>query len=367
MLEALIQTMADKRATDLYLTLDAPPTLSCEGNLVRLDKPAFKSGEVEQLADSLMSEEQRAEFKVSPELNLGITKGELGRFRINIFRQRGEVAMVIRRIEAKIPTRESLKLPPILDELILNKRGLLLFVGATASGKSTSMAALIDHRNKTMDGHIITIEDPIEFIHPHQKSLISQREIGIDTTGYRQALENALRQAPAVIQIGEIRTQETMDHAIAFAETGHLCLSTLHANNAHQALDRIIQFFPESKRSQILLDLSFNLRGIVSQRLVPGLDGRRIVATEVLLGTPLVLDYIQKGKIEDLKTAMEKSVNQGMQTFDHDLERLYQEGAISRDVALQHADSRNNLRLRLDSLDGKGRDATDSSLSLKED
>jgi twitching motility protein PilU len=368
MLGPLIKTMHDKRATDLYLTINAPPTVSCEGKLYALDLPAFKAAEVDKIARDLMSPEQSANFQNHPELNLGISDDSYGRFRVNVYRQRGETAMVIRRIEANIPSRESLKLPAVLDDLILTKRGLLLFVGATASGKSTSMASLIDHRNKLMDGHIITIEDPIEFIHPHQKSLVSQREVGIDTLSYAEALENALRQAPSLLQIGEIRTQETMEHAIAFSETGHLCLSTLHANNANQAIDRIINFFPENKRQQILLDLSFNLKGIVSQRLVPGIDGNRVAATEILLGSPLVSDYLQKGKISELKSAIEKSVNQGMQTFDHDLARLYREGSITRDVALQHADSHNNLRLQLDQLDGKGsEDNSDSTLSLKKD
>ena len=275
------------------------------------------------------------------------SKPGIGRFRVNIFRQRGEVAMVIRTIKTEIPDYRSLGLPDTLPKLVMQKRGLVLFVGGTGSGKSTSLASLIDFRNSNSAGHIITIEDPVEFVHRHKRSIVNQREVGIDTASYEDALHNTLRQAPDVILIGEIRSRETMEHALAFAETGHLCLSTLHANNANQALDRIINFFPEDRYKQLFLDLSLNLRGIVSQRLIPTVDGKRAAAIEVLLGTPRVCDLIKNGKIDDIKEVMEKSATQGMQTFDSALYQLYRDGRISLQEALQNADSVNNLRLRI--------------------
>jgi len=285
-------------------------------------------------------------------MNLAIQEKNVGRFRVNIFQQRGEIGLVARHIRTHIPSANSLGLPSVLKRLVMQKRGLILFVGGTGSGKSTSLAALIDHRNKNADGHIITIEDPVEFIHRHQKSLVNQREVGMDTHSYEEALKNTLRQAPDVILIGEIRSRETMEHAMAFAETGHLCLSTLHANNANQALDRIINFFPEDRHKQLLLDLSLNLQGFVSQRLISTPEGKRCAAVEVLIGTPRVCDLIKQGKVGELKEIMEKSEQQGMKTFDGALFELFKSGEISYEEALKNSDSRNNLRLRIQLAEG---------------
>ena len=306
-----------------------------------------------------MNAEQIEQFEKSPEMNMAISDPDIGRFRVNIFQQRGEIAIVARNIKTEIPSAASLGLPPILNDLIMQKNGIVLFVGGTGSGKSTSLAALIDHRNKNSDGHIITIEDPVEFIHPHQKSIINQREVGVDTNSYEEALQNTLRQAPDVILIGEIRSRETMEHALAFAETGHLCLSTLHANNANQALDRIINFFPEERHKQLFLDLSLNLQGFVSQRLIPTPDGKRAAAFEILLGTPRVCDLIKQGEVMELKEVMEKSEQQGMKSFDSALYDLCKSGKISYEEALKNADSKNNLRLRIQLSEGKGADQTD--------
>ena len=281
-------------------------------------------------------------------MNLALFVEGIGRFRVNIFQQRNEVGIVARNIVADIPNFKDLGLPETLTKLMMNKNGLILFVGGTGSGKSTSLASLIDYRNTNSDGHIITIEDPVEFVHEHKKSIINQREVGVDTDSYEEALKNTLRQAPDVILIGEIRTQETMEHALAFAETGHLCLSTLHANNSNQALDRIINFFPEERHKQLFLDLSLNLRGFISQRLVPTVDGKRAAAIEILLGTPRIQDLIKNGKVEDIKEVMEKSEQQGMRTFDSALYHLYKEGRITLEEALKNADSKNNLRLKID-------------------
>jgi twitching motility protein PilU len=302
---------------------------------------------VQALANAVMDAEQKAEFERRPEMNLAISESGIGRFRVNIFKQRGQVAMVIRTIKTEIPNYQSLGLPEVLPKLVMQKRGLVLFVGGTGSGKSTSLASLIDFRNTNSAGHIITIEDPVEFVHRHKRSIVNQREVGIDTDSYEDALHNTLRQAPDVILIGEIRSRETMEHALAFAETGHLCLSTLHANNANQALDRIINFFPEDRHKQLFLDLSLNLRGIVSQRLIPTVDGKRAAAIEILLGTPRVSDLIKNGKVDELKEVMAKSETQGMRTFDSALYQLYQDGKISLQEALQNADSVNNLRLKI--------------------
>jgi len=318
-----------------------------QGQLTQVSDQPLPPSAVAGLAEEIMDAEQRAEFERRPEMNLALSKPGIGRFRVNIFRQRGEVAMVIRTIKTEIPDYRSLGLPDTLPKLVMQKRGLVLFVGGTGSGKSTSLASLIDFRNSNSAGHIITIEDPVEFVHRHKRSIVNQREVGIDTASYEDALHNTLRQAPDVILIGEIRSRETMEHALAFAETGHLCLSTLHANNANQALDRIINFFPEDRYKQLFLDLSLNLRGIVSQRLIPTVDGKRAAAIEVLLGTPRVCDLIKNGKIDDIKEVMEKSATQGMQTFDSALYQLYRDGRISLQEALQNADSVNNLRLRI--------------------
>ncbi len=314
---------------------------------------------VKKIAYQIMNAEQIEQFEKSPEMNMAISDPDIGRFRVNIFQQRGEIAIVARNIKTEIPSAASLGLPPILNDLIMQKNGIVLFVGGTGSGKSTSLAALIDHRNKNSDGHIITIEDPVEFIHPHQKSIINQREVGVDTNSYEEALQNTLRQAPDVILIGEIRSRETMEHALSFAETGHLCLSTLHANNANQALDRIINFFPEERHKQLFLDLSLNLQGFVSQRLIPTPDGKRAAAFEILLGTPRVCDLIKQGEVMELKEVMEKSEQQGMKSFDSALYDLCKSGKISYEEALKNADSKNNLRLRIQLSEGKGADQTD--------
>jgi twitching motility protein PilU len=280
-------------------------------------------------------------------MNLATSIPGFGRFRVNIFVQRNEVAIVARNIVADIPNWEDLGLPPILTDVVMRKRGLMLFVGATGSGKSTSLAALIDYRNSNSSGHIVTIEDPVEYVHSHKQSIINQREVGVDTRSWHNALKNTLRQAPDVILIGEIRDRETMEHAIAFAETGHLCISTLHANNANQALDRIINFFPEERRHQLLMDLSLNLQAIVSQRLIPTLEGKRCAAIEVLLGTPMVADLILRGEVDGIKEVMQKSENVGMKTFDTALFELFEAGMISEDDALRNADSPNNVRLKI--------------------
>jgi len=339
--------LAHGDGSDLFLTAGASPTGKFQGKLMPLEVVRLTPGRIREIAYGIMNEKQRAEFEGKPEMNLAIQERGIGRFRVNIFKQRNSVAMVVRNIKTDIPSMESLGLPPILKEVILSKRGLVLFVGGTGSGKSTSLAALIDHRNCTMDGHIITIEDPIEFVHPHKKSLVNQREVGVDTDSFEDALKNTLRQAPDVILIGEIRARETMEHAIAFAETGHLCLSTLHANNSNQALDRIINFFPEERRNQLLMDLSLNLRAFISQRLIPSIDGKRVAAIEILLGTPLVTDLIRKGDIHLIKEVMEKSEELGMQTFDAHLFHLYRADKITLLEALRNADSTNNLKLRI--------------------
>ena len=339
--------LAKNGGSDLFLSTGAPPCAKFHGKLKPLDKDPFTPGEIRDIAYEIMDGEQQKEFDQELEMNLAYAIPKVGRFRVNIFKQRNEISIVARNIVTDIPNVDSLGLPSVLKDVIMTKRGLVLFVGATDSGKSTSLAALIDHRNTNSSGHIITIEDPIEFIHRHKRSIVNQREIGVDTRSFHQALKNTLRQAPDVILIGEIRDRETMEHAIAFAETGHLCISTLHANNANQALDRIINFFPEERRNQLLLDLSLNLKCFVSQRLIPTLDGKRCAAIEILLGTPTVAQAIHKGEVESIKEIMAKSENLGMQTFDAALFKLYEEGKISFEDALKNADSSNNLRLRI--------------------
>jgi len=306
----LLRIMIQKEGSDLFLTTGAPPSMKAYGKLVPMSTQPLPPGAVKQIAYQIMSPEQIKDFEKSPEMNLAIADPDIGRFRVNIFQQRGQIAIVARNIKTEIPSWQSLGLPEVLTKLIMQKRGLVLFVGGTGSGKSTSLAALIDYRNTNSDGHIITIEDPVEFVHQHKKSIINQREVGVDTKSYEEALKNTLRQAPDVILIGEIRSQETMEHALAFAETGHLCLSTLHANNANQALDRIINFFPEERHKQLFMDMSLNLQGFVSQRLIPTVDGKRAAAIEILLGTPRVCDLIKQGKVDEIKEVMEKSENQ---------------------------------------------------------
>ncbi len=346
-LKTLLKALVQHGGSDLYLTTGAPPSAKIHGKLHHLGKEILEPGVVRDVAYDVMDDAQIRDFETKPEMNLAIAEPGIGRFRVNIFKQRHEISMVIRAITDEIPSLDSLGLPPIVKRLVMQKRGLILFVGATGSGKSTSLASLIDHRNANSAGHIITIEDPVEFLHSHKKSIINQREVGVDTDSYQDALENTLRQAPDVILIGEVRTRDTMEHALTFSETGHLCLSTLHANNANQALDRIINFFPEERHKQLLLDLSLNLIAIVSQRLVPTVDGKRAAAVEVMLVTPRARDLIRKGAISELKEMMEKSANEGMQTFDMSLLQLYNQGLISQEEALKNADSANNLRLKI--------------------
>jgi twitching motility protein PilU len=360
-LQHYLKIIVEQDGSDLYFSTGAPPSMKVQGKLTPIATEPLPPGAVRALAEALMDAEQKAEFERRPELNLAISESGIGRFRVNVFKQRGEVAMVIRTIKTEIPNYQSLGLPEILPKLVMQKRGLVLFVGGTGSGKSTSLASLIDFRNTNSAGHIITIEDPVEFVHRHKRSIVNQREVGIDTDSYEDALHNTLRQAPDVILIGEIRSRETMEHALAFAETGHLCLSTLHANNANQALDRIINFFPEDRHKQLFLDLSLNLRGIVSQRLIPTVDGKRAAAIEILLGTPRVCDLIKSGKVDEIKEVMAKSETQGMRTFDSALYQLYREEKISLQEALQNADSVNNLRLKIQLAAPEGAAATTGS------
>jgi twitching motility protein PilU len=350
--EDYLRILAEKDGSDLFLSTGAPPSAKFHGKLMAIDRKIMHPGEVEAIANRIMDEDQKAEFERKPEMNLAISQTNVGRFRVNIFKQRNQVSMVIRAIKVDIPNWRSLNLPDILPKLVMQKRGLILFVGGTGSGKSTSLAALIDYRNSNSSGHIITIEDPVEFVHQHKKSIVNQREVGVDTDSYEDALKNTLRQAPDVILIGEIRDQETMEHALAFAETGHLCISTLHANNANQALDRVINFFPEERHKQLFLDLSLNLQAFISQRLIPTVDGKRCAAIEILLGSPRVCDLIKKGAIDEIKEVMLKSETAGMMTFDTALLNLYNEGKISYEEALKNADSKNNLALKI-KLSGK--------------
>jgi twitching motility protein PilU len=339
--------LATSDGSDLYLSTGASPCAKIQDELVPLSQEKIAVGEIELISREIMDDQQWNLFQNNLEMNLAISIAGVGRFRVNIFKQRNEFALVARNIKSYIPALRELGLPEHLKELVMNKRGLILFVGATGSGKSTSLASLLDHRNANSGGHIITIEDPIEFIHKHKKSIVNQREVGVDTRSYHSALVNTLRQAPDVILIGEIRERETMEHCLTFSETGHLAISTLHANNANQALDRIINFFPEEAHAQVLSDLSLNIRAIISQRLVKTLTGKRTAAVEVLLNTSTVQGLISKGDIEGIKEIMAKSENLGMKTFDSSLYELVQSGIISQEEALRNADSANNLRLRL--------------------
>ena len=359
-----LKTLATKGGSDLYLTTGAPPCAKFEGQLKPIASEILKPGEVKDIAYEVMDSTQQEDFEQELEMNLATSISGYGRFRINIFMQRNEVSLVARNIVAEIPNWEDLLLPPILTDVVMKKRGLMLFVGATGSGKSTSLAALIDYRNTNSSGHIITIEDPVEYVHKHKKSLVNQREVGVDTRSWHNALKNALRQAPDVILVGEIRDRETMEHALAFAETGHLCISTLHANNANQALDRIINFFPDDRRAQLLMDLSTNIQAFVSQRLVPTTDGKRCAAIEIMLGTPMIAELILKGDFEDIKGIMEKSQNIGMKTFDSALFDLFQEGRITEEEALKNADSPNNVRLKIKFAGEGGMLEDDGSMGL---
>jgi twitching motility protein PilU len=361
-IRSLVKVMVDHEASDLYLTVDAPPIYRIHGSTKPTDAPPFSNEQLEALALALMRGQQRGEFEEKMEMNLALYYKELGRFRVNIFRQRGNVGLVFRHIKAEIQTVEQLALPPIVKDIAMTKRGLVLVVGATGSGKSTSLAAMIDHRNSCHQGHIITVEDPIEFVHQHKKSIITQREVGFDTMTFQSALKNTLRQAPDVILIGEVRDTETMEAAITFAETGHLCIATLHSNNANQAIERIMNFFPVERHAQIYLQLSLNLRAIISQRLIPSVDGRRVPALEIMLDTPRIKDLVKKAEIDTLKEAMEQGIEEGCQTFDYVLFQLYKQNRISLEQALINADSANNLRLKI-KLEGlKGDDAVNALL-----
>ncbi|WP_282281660.1 PilT/PilU family type 4a pilus ATPase [Pseudomonas sp. PS02302] len=346
--DKFLQLMVDKGASDLFITTGVPPSMKINGRMTPVTKDSLTPDQCRAIVLGVMNDEQRQEFQQKRECNFAISARGIGRFRVSAFYQRNLVGMVLRRIEVNIPTVEQLRLPEIIKKLAMTKRGLVIFVGATGTGKSTSLAAMIGHRNKNSAGHIISIEDPIEYIHQHQGCIVTQREVGIDTESFEVALKNTLRQAPDVIMIGEIRSRDTMEHALAFAETGHLCLATLHANNANQALDRIIHFFPADRHGQTWMDLSLNLKGIVAQQLVPTTDGQgRRAVIEVLLNTPLVADLIRKGEVHELKALMKKSGELGMQTFDQSLYSLYRDGEISYEAALAHADSANDLRLMI--------------------
>lgn len=347
-MEKLLRLMVEKTASDLFITAGMPPSIKVHGKILPVTKEALTPEQAREVVLGVMNEEQRKEFIATKELNFAISARGVGRFRASAFYQRNLAGMVLRRIETRIPKPEDLLLPEIIKKLAMTKRGLVIFVGATGTGKSTSLASMIGYRNRNSTGHIITIEDPIEFIHQHDRCIISQREVGIDTASFGAALQNTLRQAPDVILIGEVRARETMEHAIAFAETGHLVLCTLHANNANQAIDRIIHFFPEDRHPQLFMDLSLNLKGIVAQQLIPMPDGKgRRACIEVMLNTPLAADLIRKGEVHKLKELMKRSREQGMQTFDQALYDLYAEGSVTYEDALAHADSSNDLRLMI--------------------
>ena len=345
----LLDYMVEKKASDLFITADVEPSIKINGTIMPIGSTKLPGATVGQLLHSIMSDKQRKEFADTRECNFAISNNsKSARFRVSAFQQRDQPGMVLRRIETIIPTMDDLKLPPVLKELAMTKRGIIIFVGATGTGKSTSLASLIGYRNQNSHGHIITIEDPIEFVHEHKNCIITQREVGIDTDSFEIALKNTLRQAPDVILIGEIRSRETMDYAIAFAETGHLVFATLHANNANQAIDRIIHFFEADRHSQLFMDLSLNLKAMVAQQLIPTIDGTgRRAAIEIMINSPLMQDYIRKGEIHELKDLMKRSGELGMQTFDQALFELYRSGEITYEDALKHSDSPNDLRLQI--------------------
>jgi len=344
----LLRLMISRNGSDLFLTADFPPAIKVDGKVTKVSPQPLTGQHTMALARSVMNDKQAAEFERTKECNFAISPQGIGRFRCNAFVQMGHIGLVFRVIPANLPTVDQLGLPKVLKDITMTKRGLVIMVGATGSGKSTSLAAMVDWRNEHSHGHIITIEDPVEFVHPHKNCIITQREVGIDTDGWEHALKNTLRQAPDVILMGEIRDRETMEHAVAFAETGHLCMATLHANSSNQALDRIINFFPEERRAQLLMDLSLNLKSIISQRLLPREEGKgRIAAVEILLNTPLVSDMIFKGEVGEIKELMKRSRELGMQTFDQALFDLYEGRHVSYEDALRNADSVNDLRLQI--------------------
>jgi twitching motility protein PilU len=371
-MQDLLGLMVSKKGSDLFIAPDFPPSIKIDGKITPVANQKLAADHTRLFAYSLMNEKQRHEFETERECNFAIAPEAIGRFRVNVFWQQEHVSMVCRTIATDIPSIDEMKLPPELKEIVMSRRGLVLMVGGTGSGKSTSLAAMIHHRNQNAQDHIITIEDPVEYVHPNLKCLISQREVGRDTLSWEDALKNALRQAPDVIFIGEIRERETMEHAIAFAETGHLCLATLHANNAYQAIDRVLNFFPQDKRAQLLMDLSLNLRAIISQRLIRKADGRgRVAAVEIMQNTPLIADIIYKGEVNELKEAMVKSRENGCRTFDMALFDLAEAGSISREEAVRNADSLNDIRVRF-KLESKSAGSMDefkgaAALSLDDD
>lgn len=342
-----LAVMVQHGASDLFLSSGTPAGIKVQGTLRRLDEPALDGGQTQALAYSIMRESQIKSFEATLECDFAIALPGLGRFRVNVYRQRGEVAVVVRHINARIPSIDSLKLPPVLKQLCQLKRGLVLMVGAAGSGKSTTLAAMIDHRNRTVGGHILTVEDPMEFEHSHGVAIVDQREVGLDTRSFDEALRHAMREAPDVIMIGEIRDRETMQHAMAYAETGHLCLSTLHANNTNQAIQRILNFFPEAAHRQVLMDLSLNLKGVVGQRLLRNSNGQLVPAVEVMLLSPYISELIQKGQTDDIKEAIAKGNELGMMTFDQSLYDLYLRGEITAEQAIDYADSRTDVSLRI--------------------
>ncbi|MEY4763746.1 MAG: hypothetical protein RI907_419 [Pseudomonadota bacterium] len=344
----LLRLMVTRGGSDLFLTAEFPPAIKVDGKITKVSPQALTPQHTLSLARAIMNDKQAAEFERTKECNFAISPSGVGRFRANAFVQQGHVGLVLRVIPQSLPSIDTMGLPSILKDVSLTKRGLVVLVGGTGSGKSTTLAAMVDHRNESTFGHIITLEDPVEFVHPHKNCIVTQREIGLDTEGWEIALKNTLRQAPDVILMGEIRDRETMEHAVQFAETGHLCLATLHANSANQALDRIINFFPEERRAQLLMDLSLNLKGLISQRLLPREEGKgRVAAVEILLNTPLISDLIFKGEVGEIKEIMKKSRELGMQTFDQALFDLYESNAITYEDALRNADSVNDLRLQI--------------------
>jgi twitching motility protein PilU len=367
----LLRLMLSKKASDLFITANFAPAMKIDGKMTPVSSQTLTGQHTKELARAIMNDKQAAEFEASKECNFAINPGGIGRFRVNAFVQQQQVGMVLRTITTKIPVFDELGLPQVLKDVVMSKRGLVIFVGGTGSGKSTSLAAMIGYRNENSFGHIITIEDPVEYVHPHINCIITQREVGVDTDSWEIALKNTLRQAPDVILIGEIRERETMEHAIAFAETGHLAMGTLHANSANQALDRVINFFPEERKPQLLMDLSLNLRALIAQRLIPSKDGKgRAAAIEIMLNSPMISDLIFKGDVHSIKEIMSKSNEQGMQTFDQALFNLFEAGKITYEDALRNADSMNDLRLKikLHGKDSKDRDVMSGidSLGLQE-